>query len=98
MQQGMTEELYRHVDSYRDSDEFDAAEKMAIEYAERFVFEHRELDATFFDRMRTHFDDRQILELTVLIGFCVGIGRTLAVLDIANDCELNLAKEPIPGP
>lgn len=93
MQQGMDEELYRHVDAYRDRPEFSDAEKMAIEFAERFALEHRSCDDAFFERMRLHFDDRQILELSTLIGFCIAIGRTLAVLDIADDCELPPAPE-----
>jgi alkylhydroperoxidase family enzyme len=94
MQQGLTEDLYLHVDSYRDSDEFSAAERLAIEYAERFALEHREIDDAFFARLGEHFSPAEILELTVTIGYCMGIGRALAVLDIANECEVSYTKEP----
>ena len=94
MQQGLTEELYLHVDSYRDSQEFSDAEKLAIEYAERFALEHRDLDDEFFGRLGEHFSPAEILELTVTIGFCMGIGRALTVLDIANECEVSYTREP----
>ena len=95
MSQGLTEELYNHIDAYREQDDFSPAEKLAIEYAERFALSHQDLDDAFFDRLREHFSDQEIMELTVTLGFCLGIGRALAVLDIANDCEINLTKEPV---
>lgn len=94
MRQGLTEDLYLHVDSYRDSDEFSPAEKLTIEYAERFALEHRDIDQAFFDRLAEHFSPTEIVELTVTIGYCMGIGRVLAVLDIANECEVSYTREP----
>lgn len=94
MRQGLTEDLYLHVDEYREHEAFTPAEKLAIEYAERFALEHRAIDDAFFARLATEFSPAEILELTVTIGYCMGIGRALAVLDIANECELSYTKEP----
>ena len=44
--------------------------------------------------MKSSFSDQQILELLSLIGFCLGVGRLLAVLDVANDCSINLTADP----
>jgi alkylhydroperoxidase family enzyme len=95
MRNGLTEELYHQVAEYKTIGAFSETEKLAAEYAERFVFDHTELDEEFWTRMRQHFSSREILELTVTIGFCVGIGRTLAVLDVAHECEVNFTKEPV---
>ena len=47
-----------------------------------------ELDAEFFERMREHYPDVQIVELAGVVAFCLGIGRIYTVLDIANECPL----------
>src|SRR5438876_591724 len=93
MRNGLTEDLYHQVAEYRTIGAFSPAEKLAAEYAERFVFDHTNLDDEFWSRMNQEFSSQEILELTVTIGFCLGIGRTLAVLDIAHECEVNFTKE-----
>jgi alkylhydroperoxidase family enzyme len=94
MRNGLTEDLYHRVHDYRSTDGFSPAERLAAEYAERFALAHRELDDEFWDRMRVEFSSEEIMELTITIAFCLGIGRTLTVLDIAHDCEVNFTKEP----
>lgn len=95
MRNGLTEDLYHHVHDYQTTDSFSPAEKLAAEYAERFVFAHTDLDDAFWDRMRATFSSQEIMELTVTIAYCLGIGRTLTVLEIAHDCEINFTKEPM---
>ena len=57
---------------------------MAIEYAERFALDHRAIGDEFFERLAAKFSPEEILELTVTIGFCIGIGRSFTVLDLAG--------------
>ena len=100
MQQGLDDDLYHRVEEYREIGAFTDAEKLAAETAERFCFDHVALirDEPYWERMKQHFTDQQILELLTLIGFCVGIGRTLAILDIANDCPVNRTADPDEDP
>lgn len=97
MRQGLDEDLYHRVAEYAEIGAFSEAEKLAAETAERFHGDHEALiaDDRFWQRIRATFDDRQILELLTLIGFCIGAGRTLALLDIANECELNRTLDPV---
>jgi hypothetical protein len=44
--------------------------------------------------LRDKFSDSELLELTVTIGFCVGMGRAYQVLDIARDFDVLWSKEP----
>lgn len=55
---------------------------MALEYATLLAVDHHSADDAFFDRMREHFSDEQILELGMMIGQFIGFGRLLAVLDL----------------
>ena len=96
MRRGFDEELYHRVEEYRELDALSGAEQLAAETAERFHGDHEALigDDDYWRRMHEHFTDRQILELLVFVGYCIGVGRTLALLDVANDCELNLTRDP----
>lgn len=96
MRNGFGEDLYHLVADYREIGAFSEAERLAAETAERFHGDHEATisDDEYWSRMRAVFSDREILELLVLVGYCVGVGRTLALLDIANDCELNLTRDP----
>ena len=48
-----------------------------------------------YARIRDHFTDTEVLELTVLAGYCVGIGRALQVLDVAVDFDENWTLDPV---
>ena len=100
MQQGLEEDLYQQVSTYSGSGAFSEAEKLAAETAERFCWDHEAMmrDEDYWARMKQHFTDQQILELVTLVGYCVGIGRTLAILDIANDCPINQTPDPAEDP
>ena len=97
MQQGLTDDLYQQVSQYHTSDDFTAREKLAIEYAERFAIDHRAVDDELWSRLRGHFSDPELLELTVTVGFCVGMGRAFQVLDIARDFDVLWSREPAQG-
>lgn len=73
---------------YQERDDFSPRECLAIEFAERFALEHRNMDKAFFDRMRDQFSDAEIVELAGAVAFSMGIGRVSKVLDIANDCPV----------
>ena len=100
MQQGLDDDLYHRVDEYKEIGAFSEAEKLAAETAERFCWSHEETikDEAYWERMKANFTDQQILELFTLIGFCVGIGRTLAILEIADDCPINRTADPDEDP
>ena len=38
------------------------------------------------------------LGLLAAVGYCVGIGRTLAILEIADDCSINQTPDPAEDP
>ena len=70
-EQGVTEELYAHVAEHGHP-EYSAAEQVAIEYAEKFALDHLSIDDAFFARLRAHFSDADILDLTICIADFMG--------------------------
>ena len=55
---------------------------MALEYADKLALDHHNIDDVFFERLKDHFDDEQIIELGMMIGQFIGFGRLLMVLDL----------------
>ncbi len=94
MRDGLTDELYGAVDHSHDHPGFTDRERLAAEYAERFAYDHQRLDDEFWARMSAAFSDQEIVELSVTIGHCLGIGRVLQVLDVERDFDVNWAREP----
>jgi alkylhydroperoxidase family enzyme len=81
-QPDVDEEMYAGVADWRTNDEYSAREKLAIEYAERFAVDHQAIDDELFIRLRSEFDDSEILDLAICVMAFLGLGRLLAVLNI----------------
>jgi AhpD family alkylhydroperoxidase len=65
---GVTDEQLRDFHNYRTSDAFSVEEKLAMEYAEQMTQENVQIPDDFFARLREHFDDEQLVELTMAIA------------------------------
>lgn len=83
---GFTEQTYTDISGYRTSLAFSAAEKLAIEFAEKFCLDHQALDRQFFDRLRGHFSDAEIFDLTFFAGRYLAFGRLTHVLGLDDAC------------
>ncbi len=80
MENGLTEEKISELDG--EENDFSDRERLALEYAERLAVDHHNVDDGFFDRLRTQFNDAEILELGMMAGQYIGFGRLLMVLDL----------------
>ncbi len=87
---GVTEDLYAHLDDYATWPGYTERQRLAIEFAERFAADHRNIDDAFFVRLRAHFADAEVLDLTLCCAVFVGLGRTLEVLGISEGCALEI--------
>ena len=94
MQQGLSDDHYHSVGQYYSDDRFTAREKLAIEFGERYAVDHTTIDDEFWGRCSEHFSDTEMLELTIIAGFCVGMGRAFTVLDLAVDFDVYWTREP----
>ena len=56
------------VGNWRDSSAYSEQERVALEYAERMTITGQSVDDAFFARLRAHFDEAQIVELTAGIA------------------------------
>ena len=85
---GVTEELYAHVADHREHAEYSEAERVAIEYAERFALDHLSIDDEFMARLRAQFSDADVLDLTICIADFLAFGRLTQVLKLDVQCDL----------
>jgi alkylhydroperoxidase family enzyme len=85
----VSEADYENVAEWRTFDGYSERERLAIEYAERFALDHRNIDDAFFTRMHSAYTDAEILDLTVCIGAWIALGRTMNVLGIDSSCRID---------
>jgi alkylhydroperoxidase family enzyme len=55
--------------TWRDSTLFSEAERVALEYAERITYTDQKVDDALFARLKQHYTEPQIVELTAAVAF-----------------------------
>lgn len=69
LERGLSEEKLKSLPKFSDSAVFDEREKVALEYAVTMTDSNRRTDPALIARLRKHFSDDGIIELTALIAF-----------------------------
>jgi AhpD family alkylhydroperoxidase len=85
---GVDDQLLANVHRARELDDYSDPERVAIEYAERFTTDSARIDDAFIGRLREHFDDGEIVELTLVIAKYMAFGRFMQVLGLDQTCTL----------
>jgi alkylhydroperoxidase family enzyme len=57
-------------------------ERLAAEFAQRFVLDHMAMDDELWTRLRAAYADDEIADLTICCGTFLGLGRMLAVMGV----------------
>jgi AhpD family alkylhydroperoxidase len=86
---GVTDALLAGVAHAADSPDYTDAERIAIEYAERFSRDSAGIDDDFMRRLGAHFDAGEIVELTLVIAKYLAFGRFMQVLGLDQSCALH---------
>ena len=69
LKRGVDESKLANLADFTESDLYTQREKAALAYAEKITFSVREVSSEDIERLRRHFDDDTIIELTALIAF-----------------------------
>lgn len=80
-QMGLTEEELMKVKSYDESD-LQTAERPVLRLVDQMVENNLEERNAIYQKLRAYFTEEEIVELTLSIGFFLGIGRMNRFLDI----------------
>jgi alkylhydroperoxidase family enzyme len=68
MQAGADEDKIREVPAWRESRRFSEMERVALEYAEAMTITGQRVGDELFARIRSFFDEAQIVELTAAVA------------------------------
>lgn len=82
------------VTRWRTTDAFDERTRLAAEYAERYAVDHHHLDGEFWKRMKEHYSQAEIVELSMSIGSWLAFGRLNHVLGLDTTCALPTSHRP----
>jgi alkylhydroperoxidase family enzyme len=58
----------QEVATWRDSTRFSEPERVALEYAERITYTDQKPDDALFERLKRHFTEAQLVELTAAVA------------------------------
>jgi AhpD family alkylhydroperoxidase len=67
-QGGISEQQLRALSKWRDADCFEPVERLVLEYADGMTRTPVEVSDELFSQLREHFDERQMVELTMAIA------------------------------
>lgn len=71
--QGLGEaDIDEGIANYRESARFTDAEKLALQYSEWMALNPDAIDAGFYEKLRGHYAEAEIVELGAFIGFNLG--------------------------
>ena len=82
---GLTEDLVCSLEKPMEADDLTDAEKLAIRYGELFATNHLAIGDDFYDQLREHFTEAQIVELGLNVALFVGVGRLSATWDMIEE-------------
>ena len=68
MQAGASDDKIRQVPTWRESSLFSPVERDALEYAERLTVTGDKVTDELFARLREHFSEAQMVELTAVVA------------------------------
>jgi len=68
MQAGASDDKIRQVPTWRESSLFSPLERDALEYAERMTVTGEKVTDELFARLRGHFSEAQMVELTAVVA------------------------------
>ena len=66
---GVSEEKILALAEYATSPLYDAAERVALEYADTITLSHLDVSDELFDRLRRFYDDDAVVELTAIVAW-----------------------------
>ena len=79
---GIADDFYTSIGDWPNAADLTDRERLAAEFAFKFATDHQAMNDEFWDRLRSAFSDEEITDLTICCGMFLGMGRTLAVIEV----------------
>ncbi|ORW92977.1 carboxymuconolactone decarboxylase [Mycobacterium sp. IEC1808] len=82
---GLDQDAVCSLERPAEAENFSAAERSALRFAELFATDHLAIDDAVYDELREHFSEDQLVELGVHCAIALGVGRLSATWDVSGD-------------
>ena len=89
---GISVAAAENILDYKAIPEFDEVDRLVIEYSIAFTNDFHRVRDAMFDRLRKHFDDAQIVELTVVAGRLAQRDRSARLREQRIDAPLGFSR------
>lgn len=88
---GITEELLASVGAPTVEAGFTPAEVVALEFTAQYATDSSAITDDLLARLQQHFDSGEIVELTLVLGKYLALGKFMQVLGLDQACDLQSA-------
>ena len=92
---GASAEAIENILDYENVEEFDAKDRLVIEYARQVTVDANRVRDGIFDRLKEYFSEPQIVELTWRIALCGAFNRFNDVLQLDIEEDAHAAMEKV---
>ena len=89
-QHDLTEEDYLNVANWADYEGYSEAERLAIEYTEKFALDHMAIDQELIDRLVEIYGEDLLMDMTISVGCWIAFGRLNEVFGAEVSCPIRL--------
>ncbi|MCE2531920.1 MAG: hypothetical protein J4F44_05555 [Acidimicrobiia bacterium] len=86
----LTEEDYLNVADWAGYEGYSNAERLAIEYTEKFALDHVAIDQELMDRLVEIYGEDLLMDMTISIGCWIAFGRLNEVFGAEVSCPVRL--------
>jgi alkylhydroperoxidase family enzyme len=83
-QSGLSEALIEAGDDYERSGGFTEKEKWALRYADQMYLNPESIDAAFYEELKKHYSEAEIMELGAFVAFHYGMQVFMRTLESAS--------------
>jgi AhpD family alkylhydroperoxidase len=91
LEAGITEELLANVASPSEALGFTPAEVIALEFTGQYATDSSQISDELMGRLKQHYDAGEIVELTLVLGKYLALGKFMQVLGLDQTCDLQSA-------
>ena len=82
---GVDEELVCQLELPEEAPDLTDAERVALRFADHLATDHLRIDDAFFDRLREHWSEPEIVEIGLHVASYVGFGRLSSAWDMVDE-------------
>jgi AhpD family alkylhydroperoxidase len=84
VEDGVSDEVVCSLERPAEAPNLTDAERVALKFADLLATDHLAIDESVFEQLRQHFDEGEIVELSLHCALCVGTGRMAATWHVVD--------------